>query len=173
MLLLLLLYIASKYIRKWLELPVSATLSNVFIPPQSKFGLKIILPSTKFIQHQTVSRSALKYSPNVDIHNLWTVTSTNKNIQYDIYKDTKDVLKAVYGNEDEERLQKTSNRKVLPFSVSLIIPHSTFCGYPFRANFRKNIFNFTIRYRDREACLKSGGGGGGVAISPDRLDFIR
>jgi hypothetical protein len=38
--------IASKYIRKWLELPVSATLSNVLLP-QSKFGLNIILPSTK------------------------------------------------------------------------------------------------------------------------------
>ena len=86
--------IASKYIRKWLELPVSATLSNVLLP-QSKFGLNIILPSTKFIQCQTVSRSALKYSPNVHINNLWAVTSTNKNIQYDIYKDTKDVLKAV------------------------------------------------------------------------------
>ena len=83
--------IASKYIRKWLELPVSATLSNVLLP-QSKFGLNIILPSTKFIQCQTVSRSALKYSPNVDINNLWAVTSTNKNIQYDICKDTKDVL---------------------------------------------------------------------------------
>ena len=105
MLLLLLLYIASKYIRKWLELPVSATLSNVFIPPHSKFGLNIILSSTKFIQHQTVSRSALEYSPNVDINNLWTVTSTNKNIQYDIYKDTKDVLKAVIRKESEERLQ--------------------------------------------------------------------
>ncbi|CAB4034966.1 Retrovirus-related Pol poly from type-1 retrotransposable element R2 [Paramuricea clavata] len=85
--------IATKYIRKWLELPVSATLSNVLLP-QNKFGLNIILPSTKFIQCQTVSRSALKYSPNVDINNLWAVTSTNKNVHYDIYKDTKDVLKA-------------------------------------------------------------------------------
>ena len=68
--------IASKYIRKWLELAVSATLSNVF-------GLNIILPSTKFIQCQTV-----KYSPNEDLKNLWAVTRTNKNIQYDIYKDT-------------------------------------------------------------------------------------
>jgi hypothetical protein len=31
-------------------------------------------------------------------------SSTNKNIQYDIYRDTKDVLKAVR-KEDEERLQ--------------------------------------------------------------------
>jgi hypothetical protein len=51
--------IATKYIRKRLELPISATLSNVYLP-YNKFGLNVILPSTKFIQCQTVSRSALK-----------------------------------------------------------------------------------------------------------------
>ena len=95
--------IASKYIRKWLELPVCANLSNVLLP-QNKFGLNIILPSTKFVQCQTVCRTALKYSPNQDIKNLWAITSNNKNVQYDIYKDTKDVLKAVR-KENEERLQ--------------------------------------------------------------------
>ena len=72
--------------------------------PQNKFGLNIILPSTKFVQCQTVCRTALKYSPNQDIKNLWAITSNNKNVQYDIYKDTKDVLKAVR-KENEERLQ--------------------------------------------------------------------
>ena len=61
--------IASKYIRKWLQLPISATLSNVLLP-HNKFGLNIILPSTKFVQCQTVARTALKYSPNQDIKNL-------------------------------------------------------------------------------------------------------
>ena len=129
--------IASKYFRKWLELPVSATLSNVLLP-QNRFGLNIILPSTKFIQCQNVSRVALRSSPNVDINNLWAVTSTNKNIQYDIYNDTKDVLKAVR-KENEERLQNQLIRKVLSFQLSLIIPHphSTPYGHPFKANFRK------------------------------------
>ena len=62
--------VASKYIRKWLELPVSATLTNVLLP-QNKFGLNIIFPSTKFIQRQTASQLALKYSANdEDIKNL-------------------------------------------------------------------------------------------------------
>jgi hypothetical protein len=108
--------IASKYIRKWLELPVSATLSNVLLP-QSKFGLNIILPSTKFIQCQTVSRSALKYSPNQDINNLWAVTSTNKNIQYDNTRTQKTYLRQL-----EKKMKKdfktTSFRKVLSFPVS-------------------------------------------------------
>ncbi|CAB4008393.1 Hypothetical predicted protein [Paramuricea clavata] len=119
--------IATKYIRKWLELPVSATLSNVLLP-QNKFGLNIILPSTKFIQCQTVSRSALKYSPNVNINNLWAVTSTNKNIQYDIYKDTKDVLKAVR-KENEQRLQNHLISQELTRRVSSTSDCS-FCSSP-------------------------------------------
>ena len=75
--------LASRYIRKRLELPISATLSNVFLP-RNKFGLNVILPSTKFTQCQTVSRSSLKTSMNEDINKLWSITSTNKNIQYDM-----------------------------------------------------------------------------------------
>jgi hypothetical protein len=36
--------IATKYVRKWLELPISATLSNIYLP-YNKFGLNVILPS--------------------------------------------------------------------------------------------------------------------------------
>ena len=95
--------LASRYIRKWLELPISATLSNVFLP-RNKFGLNVILPSTKFTQCQTVSRSSLKTSMNEDINKLWSITSTNKNIQYDMYKNTKDVLKA-FRDDNKQRLQ--------------------------------------------------------------------
>ena len=138
--------IASKYFRKWLELPVSATLSNVLLP-QNKFGLNIILPSTKFIQCQTVSRVALRSSPNVDINNLWAVTSTNKNIQYDIYNDTKDVLKAVR-KENEERLQNQLISQGSFFSTILNISTSTFNSLwsSVQSKLPKNIFNFTIRY---------------------------
>jgi hypothetical protein len=89
------------------------------------------------------------------INNLRTVTNTNKNIPYDIYKDTKDVLnlRRFMEKKMKKELKTTSFCKVLSFSVSLIITHSTLCGYPFRANFRKNIFNFTIRYRNRGVCL--------------------
>jgi hypothetical protein len=77
--------IASTYIRKWLELPISATLSNVLLP-HNKFGINIILPSTKFLQCQTVSRKALKSSPNEAINNHWKDTSNHKNVQYDKYR---------------------------------------------------------------------------------------
>jgi hypothetical protein len=68
--------------------------------------LNIILPSTKFIQCQIVSRSTLKASINDDINKLSSITSTNKNIQHDIYIKiyTKDVLKS-FRNDKEQRLQ--------------------------------------------------------------------
>jgi hypothetical protein len=69
--------IAFTYIRKWLELPISATLSNVLLP-HNKFGLNIILPSTKFLQCQTVSRKALKSSPNEEINNLGRILAITK-----------------------------------------------------------------------------------------------
>ena len=37
----------SHSIRKWLDLPISSTLSNILLP-RERFGLDIILPSTKF-----------------------------------------------------------------------------------------------------------------------------
>ena len=49
--------IASKYIRKWLDLPVCATLSNIFLP-QNRFGLNICPPFVKFSECQTVLRNA-------------------------------------------------------------------------------------------------------------------
>jgi hypothetical protein len=62
--------VVNKFVQKWLEIPVSGTLSNIFIT-SNKFGLNIYLPSVKFTQCQTVSRKALKTSPNDCIRNLW------------------------------------------------------------------------------------------------------
>ena len=113
--------IESTYIRKWLELPISATLSNVLLP-HNKFGLNIILPSTKFLQCQTVSRKALKSSPNEAINNLWKDTSNHKNVQYDKYKNTKDVLNTIR-KQHEDKLQHHLISQGSFFSN--IIKHST------------------------------------------------
>ncbi|CAB4019722.1 Hypothetical predicted protein, partial [Paramuricea clavata] len=90
---------------------------------------------------------ALKYSPNVHINNLWAVTSTSKNIQYDIYKDTKDVLKAVR-KENEERLQNHLISQGSFFSSIMNNSTSTFNSLwsSVQSKLQKNIFNFTIRY---------------------------
>ena len=44
--------IVNGYIRKWLEIPISGTLSNVFLEP-NKFGLNICPPSVKFTQNSS------------------------------------------------------------------------------------------------------------------------
>ena len=58
-------------------LSISATLRNVQLP-HNKFGLNIILPLTKFLQFETVSRNVLKSSPNGTIKKLWKDTSNYK-----------------------------------------------------------------------------------------------
>ncbi|CAB4041462.1 Hypothetical predicted protein [Paramuricea clavata] len=138
--------IATKHIRKWLELPISATLSNVYLP-YNKPGLNVILPSTKFIQCQTVSRLALKSSTNENIRELWSITSTNRNIQYDIYPNTKDVLKA-FRQKNEQRLQNNLTSQGSFFSN--IVKNSTLAFNSLwssvHSKLPKNIFNFSLRY---------------------------
>ena len=80
--------IVKSYIRKWLDIPISGTLSTVFLT-RNKFGLNICPPSIKFIQCQTVLCNALKTSPNEEINKLWKSTSSSKNIQYDVCHSTK------------------------------------------------------------------------------------
>ena len=47
-----------KFVRIWLELPISATLSGISLP-NNKFGLNLQLPSVKFQQCQTVLRTTV------------------------------------------------------------------------------------------------------------------
>ena len=84
--------VVNNYLRDWLEIPVSGTLSNVYLHDK-KFGLNVYPPSVKFTQCQAVARNALKNSPNDSIKTLWKLTSSHKNIQYDQYTTTKEVLK--------------------------------------------------------------------------------
>ena len=59
----LLLSVVNQYVRKWLQVPISGRLSNIY-HSYNKFGQNIYPPSLKFIQCQTVLCKALKSSPN-------------------------------------------------------------------------------------------------------------
>ena len=75
--------LVSLLVRKWLELPTSATFSSLILT-KSKYGISIVLPSTRFIKYQTATISnGLKSFPNHDRKSLWTETSYSANIQYD------------------------------------------------------------------------------------------
>ena len=99
--------LVNSYIRRWLEIPVSGTLSTIFMT-RNKFGLNIIPPSVKFLQCQTTLRNALKSSPNVEINELWKSTSTNRNIQYDVYTTTKQVIKDFRAKQENKWQNKLS-----------------------------------------------------------------
>ena len=55
----------------------------------------LVTPTLNIIDSLPLHRNALKSSPNEAIRNLWKDTSNDMNVQYDIYKNTKEILKAV------------------------------------------------------------------------------
>ena len=130
----------------WLDLPVCATLSNIFLS-SNKFGLNICPPSVNFTECQTVLPIALKSSPNADIRNLWRDTSVGSNLQYDTYCNTKDVLKSFRCNQEEklrDHLVSQGSFFSTVTSEALSKPNSLWSsaqGTP-----PKNIFDFTVKY---------------------------
>jgi len=92
--------IITSYVRKWLELPISATISSLILN-KSRYGINLILPSTKFMECQTVICNALKSSPNLDNKTLWAETSYGTNHQYDQFQNTKQVLKSIQRDHEE------------------------------------------------------------------------
>ena len=109
--------IVNQYIRKWLEVPISGTLSNVYLTT-NKFGLNVITPSNKLVQCQTTIRTALKLSPNKSITHLWNATNNHTNIQYDQYNSTKEAIKAF---QNKNKKNKLKNRLTCQGSFSTII----------------------------------------------------
>ena len=119
--------LVTKFVRQWLELPISSTLSGIVLS-RKHFGLELLLPSVKFQQCQIVLRNSLKSSPN-----------TNKN--------TKAVLKCV---RDEHTEKLKTHLTSQGFIVSFLLEHSysklTSLWSAAQSKLPKNIFNFTIRY---------------------------
>ena len=112
--------VVTKYIRQWLELPISATLSAIMLS-HNKFALSFQLPSVKFIQCQIVLRCALKSLEDDAITKLWKSTNCGTNIQYDNYKNTKHVLKIVRADYAEKLASKLPSQG---FVVSFLLEKS-------------------------------------------------
>ena len=138
--------LVSQYIRQWLELPISATLSSLILS-KSKYGMSLILPSAKFMHCQVVVRNVLKSSPNSDINALWFSSSIGCNIQYDQFRNTKQVLNAIQ-HDNEERI--CHDLKSQGFIITSILLHASSKTRDLwsmvKKNMPKNIFNFTIKY---------------------------
>ena len=79
-----------RFVRHWLGLPISATLSGIGLP-HNKFGFNLLFPSVKLLQCQTVLHNVLKSSSNDASKSLWRSTSFGMNKQYDTYRNSKQV----------------------------------------------------------------------------------
>ena len=135
-----------QYIRKWLKLPISGTLSNVCLT-SNKSGLNIIPLSTKFIQCQTTIRATLKSSPNESITHLWKLTKNHTHIQYDQYSVTKEVIRSFRDNQENKLTnQLTSEGSFFTSTSRFSLPQGNTIWSTCQFKLPKNIFNFTIRY---------------------------
>ena len=138
--------IVNQYIRKWLEVPISGTLSTIFLT-NNKFGLSIYPPSVKFIQCQSVLRTALKSSPNESIKDLWKSTNNYTNIQYDGFKSTKEVLKDFRaGHEDKLKNQLSFQGSFFSSVTKFASPQLNKVWSNAQSKLPKNIYTFTIRF---------------------------
>ena len=138
--------IVTSYVRKWLELPISATISSLLLN-KSRYGINLVLPSTKFIECQTVIRNALKSSPSLDIKNLWAETSYGTNLQYDQFQNTKQVLKSIQ-HDHEERINNTllSQGLVISYIIKNSCQKLKGLWSSVQQNLPRNIFNFSVKY---------------------------
>ena len=147
--------------------PISGRLSSIFLT-RNKFGLNICPPSIKFIQCQTVLRKALKTSPNQDIKQLWKSTSNNKNIQYDVFNSTKQVLKDFPSGQEDKlqnhlRCQGSFFASVTKFALSKLT--KIWCAS--QSKLSTNIFNFTVRYINNPLPTRQNLARWGITPSPD------
>ena len=135
-----------KYVRGWFELPISTTLSTLIIS-KSNYSLNLVLPSTKFIQCQTIIRNALKSSPNSDIQSLWHDSNTFTNIQYDQYRNTKQVLKSIQSHHHHRITNDLTSQGLVISSILTFSSQSTTTLWSIvHQKMPKNIFNFTLKY---------------------------
>ena len=74
------------------------------------------------MQCQVVVRNALKSSPNSDINALWSSSSIGCNIQYDQFRNTKQVLNAIQ-NDNEDRIRH--DLKSQGFILTSILLHAS------------------------------------------------
>ena len=138
--------IVSSFVRKWLKLPISASFSSLILN-RSKYGINLVLPFTTFSECQTSKRNALKSSPNHDIKSPWAETSYGTNLQYDRFKNTKQVLKAIQ-HDHEERINNTllSQGLVLSSILKFTCQKTNCLWSTVQQNLHRNIFNFSMKY---------------------------
>ena len=137
--------LVSKHLRLWLSIPISGTL-DVITLSRDKYGLNVVMTSSKTVQCRTTFRQCLKHSTNPDIRELHKNTSENTNIQYDTYKSTREVIKDIR-NKTITHISHLTTQKLV---ISAIWEYA---DAKFNKNWQKmlsklprGIYSFVIRY---------------------------
>ena len=137
--------IVSKYIRLWLEIPISGTLS-IITQTKSKFGLGIVLPSARHVQCQVTYRNKLRNSKSEitrEIHN----ETKSVNMQYDQYLTTKDAITKLRKlDENRVNTELTTQSLVIKSIWDLADPRFTSQWTNVLQILPSNIYSFVNRY---------------------------
>ena len=103
--------IVSRYIRLWLEIPVNSTL-NIVTQSKCKFGLGVILPSTRHTRCQVTFKNKIRKSSNHNIREIHK-SASNINIQYDQFNSTREALKDIRSSDISCIMEKPTTQSLV------------------------------------------------------------
>ena len=136
----------TQYVRRWLDLPISATISSI-IPSHNNSGRGFQLPSIKYQQCQITLHSSLKSSCDETITKLWRTTNRGGKYSVRHVQKYERVLKSIRADHTF-RLQ--TQLKSQGFIISFILqnPLQKLNSLWSKANSKlpANTFNFTVKY---------------------------
>ena len=138
--------IVNKYLRSWLEIPISGTL-KISSLSKSKYGLNITSISTRLAQCQVTFRKCLKNSSNKDINKIHEMTRKGTNIRIDNYVSTKDAIKKI-----REKTENEIKSELTTQSLVITAIWNTACAKynPYWCKvldaLPKNLYSFCVRY---------------------------
>ena len=137
--------IVCSFIRTTLEFPISGTL-HITTLAKNRYGLNIILPSSRFTQCQVTYRNAQKKSVNQDVREIHEATSAGKNINTDSYSTTKAALQAIREDNVTSIGQLTTQSLVIKSIWELSSTAMRSHWFHALDTLPKSIFNFVQRY---------------------------
>ena len=89
----------------------------------------------------------MKSAPNSDIQSLWHDSNTCTNIQYDQYRNTKQVFKSIQSHHHHRITNDLTSQGLVISSILKSASQSTTTLWSIvHQKMPKNIFNFTLKY---------------------------
>ena len=127
--------IVNRFVRTWLEIPISGTLDIISLSKE-KYGIAFNNVSTRYLQCQSTIRNCLKNSKHEDIRLIHETTSTGSNMSIDNYNSTSEVLKTVRsGKESRIKTNLTTQSLVVKAIWELTISWGGISGTRYMTNF--------------------------------------